>query len=236
MAHDHDRRYKQLFSHPLMVRRLIESFVDEPFLSSEEIIAVEPVEKETIAAYIESRESDVLWKVRTRTSELYIYVLIEFQSSVEHDMPFRFLEYVARLYQLWLRVHGGTKVPPIFPVLLYNGDERWTAARSTQAMHEAGAMPNQYFPQFSYYPILINEISLESLARIHNAASSRALLIYLGKSCRSYESNSPDGSGGTSSRMRYRLTMTRSIGASRRYRVCLEPNSNATRKNSGKKA
>ena len=171
MAHEHDSRYKMLFSNPLMVRRLIESFVDEPFLTNEQIIAVEPVEKETIGIDFSQRRSDVLWKLRTTSAELYVYVLIEFQSTVEGDTPFRILEYVVRLYRLLLGLSDTNTVPSIFPVLLYNGDAEWNVPLSTQEMH-AEPMPPDYFPHFSYYPIIINQIPDGRLKRIKNAVSA----------------------------------------------------------------
>ena len=80
-----------------MVRRLIESFVDEPFLTNEQIIAVEPVEKETIGIDFSQRRSDVLWKLRTTSAELYVYVLIEFQSTA-FGVPPILAAYARRLH------------------------------------------------------------------------------------------------------------------------------------------
>ncbi|MFP4378149.1 MAG: hypothetical protein ACLFP4_13985, partial [Spirochaetales bacterium] len=65
MPHTHDARYKQLFSSPLMVKRLVDSFVDAAELGGETIVAVEPVEKETVVDYMRRRQSDVLWKLRS---------------------------------------------------------------------------------------------------------------------------------------------------------------------------
>ena len=43
MPNDHDGRYKRLFSHPGFVSRLLESFVDEPFLRQVDLSTLELV-------------------------------------------------------------------------------------------------------------------------------------------------------------------------------------------------
>ena len=171
MPNGHDARYKELFSNPLMVKRLVDSFIDTPDLGGE-VVAVEPVEKEAVLNYMSRRQSDVLWKLRTATSEFYIYLLVEFQSTVEHSMALRFLEYVAHLYRLLYDVHRGKAVPPIFPVLLYNGDPKWTAPLSTQELQAAPLTSQQFFPHFTYFPIIINTIPLEQLRQVGNAVAA----------------------------------------------------------------
>ena len=54
-------------------------------------------------------------------------VLLEFQSVVDRSMALRILAYTALLYQDLMRAGGGS-LPPVFPVVLYNGRHPWTAA------------------------------------------------------------------------------------------------------------
>ena len=61
----------------------------------------------------------------------YLLVLFEFQSGVDPDMAWRMHEYVYLLHR-HLRYSGTFKVqgrePPVLPVVVYNGERRWTAA------------------------------------------------------------------------------------------------------------
>ncbi|MCA8922909.1 MAG: Rpn family recombination-promoting nuclease/putative transposase [Planctomycetes bacterium] len=63
--------------------------------------------------------------------EALIYVLIEHQSRVDPVMAARLYVYTARALDRWLSEHSGAKrVPAVLPLLVYNGRQPWTAARS----------------------------------------------------------------------------------------------------------
>ena len=54
-------------------------------------------------------------------------------------MALRVLAYVALLYQDLIReglVQTGARLPPVMPIVLYNGDPPWTATRSLNALME----------------------------------------------------------------------------------------------------
>ncbi len=80
---------------------------------------------------LQQRHGDLIWRVRFRDDRwLYLVLLLEFQSTVDPAMAVRILEYTALLYRRLvdhdvLREHGA--LPPVLPVVLYNGRRRWTA-------------------------------------------------------------------------------------------------------------
>ena len=122
IADDHDRRYKYLFSHPGFVERLFTSFVDEPFVKQLDFSTLERVKASFVSEEFARREADVIWKVSFQGRPIYLFLLIEFQSSVDRWMALRFLRYLAEFYQS-LVVEGQTApLPAVFPLLLYSGD------------------------------------------------------------------------------------------------------------------
>ncbi len=77
------------------------------------------------------REDDVVWRVRAGDGWLYVYLLLEFQSTVDRHMAVRIMSYVGLMYQDLLRtgaVSRGKPLPRVVPVVLYNGQPRWDAA------------------------------------------------------------------------------------------------------------
>jgi hypothetical protein len=71
----------------------------------------------------------------TARTEIYIYVLLEFQSTVEYWMVLRMLNYITNFYMDWVKAHPeAKKLPVVFPILLYNGDAQWTAATELAAV------------------------------------------------------------------------------------------------------
>ncbi|MDE2751461.1 MAG: Rpn family recombination-promoting nuclease/putative transposase [Gemmatimonadota bacterium] len=51
------------------------------------------------------RYGDMLWECRLR-SRAALLIAIEFQSTVDHDMPLRLFEYTARALREWARPNG----------------------------------------------------------------------------------------------------------------------------------
>jgi len=127
---DHDHSYKLLFSHPEMVADLIRGFVREEWVDHLDFSSLEKVSGSYIADDLREREDDVIWRVRWGQEWLYVYLLIEFQSTVDRFMAVRILAYLGLLYQDLIRMGqlaAGGRLPPVLPIVLYNGSRRWDA-------------------------------------------------------------------------------------------------------------
>lgn len=136
MAHEHDTGYKLLFSDKLMVRDLVQGFIDEPWLRQLDFNTLERVNGQYVTEDMRNREDDVVWRVRSGEDWLYLYLLIEFQSTDERYMALRMMVYVGLLYQDLIRqkqLPPDGLLPPVLPIVLYNGDPRW---RSPTALSE----------------------------------------------------------------------------------------------------
>jgi hypothetical protein len=68
-------------------------------------------------------------------TDTYLILLLEFQSTPDHWMALRILVYASLLWQHLVTektLPPDGKLPPILPVVLYNGDRRWTAPVTLQ--------------------------------------------------------------------------------------------------------
>src|SRR5262249_18706075 len=81
-----DRGYKKLFSHPRMVELLVRSFVAEDFVDDFDFTTLKRLPTSYVTDDFRERESDILWQVTLRGRTVYIFLLIEFQSSVDRFM------------------------------------------------------------------------------------------------------------------------------------------------------
>ena len=136
---DNDAIHKFAYRHREMVADLLRLAV--PALAAELDLAaakeISPAHVGHRAGALEQRYGDMIWRVPFKTGALkdgsrpYLLVLLEFQSTVNRNMPRRM-----RNYGLMLRerlVADGTAereggLPWLLPLVLYNGSERWTAA------------------------------------------------------------------------------------------------------------
>ncbi len=118
------------------------------------------------------KESDLIYSVNYKDSPMFIFLMTEFQSTVDKTMPLRFLRYIAEFYE---NLDRGSqqkhRLPPVLPILLYTGNARWTAPPNFQTMVEQ-SIPSKYIPHFEYFPILVNEIPAETLYNMKNAVSA----------------------------------------------------------------
>ena len=147
----HDSGYHLLFSHPELVEDLFKSFVTEPWVAQLDFSTLERVNAKLHAEGLERRDGDLVYRVLYQDgSEVYLYLLLEFQSQPDPWMALRVLVYVGLLYQHLIRENriANGKLPPVFPLVLYNGDARWNAA---QELKELIALPNAT-PFWSFQP------------------------------------------------------------------------------------
>ncbi|WP_285277479.1 Rpn family recombination-promoting nuclease/putative transposase, partial [Escherichia coli] len=64
--------------------------------------------------------SDVLWSLKTKEGDGYIYVVIEHQSSPDAHMAFRLMRYAMAAMQRHLD-DGHKTLPLVIPMLFYHG-------------------------------------------------------------------------------------------------------------------
>ena len=171
MASEHDKRYKQLFSNPVIVEELLLYFVEEDFVKNLDFSTLESVNKSFITDEFKEKESDIIYKIQYNGEDVYIYLLIEFQSTVDRFMAVRMLRYIMEFYQALITLQNPHKLPAVFPILLYNGNKKWTAKTNVNDLVE-NTIPGIYIPDFQYYKIVENEIPDKKLLEIKNALSA----------------------------------------------------------------
>lgn len=64
------------------------------------------------------------------------------------------------------------KLPPIFPIVLYNGDRKWTASLNTSGLIAEEPSLGKFALNFEYFKIAENEYSQEQLLKIRNIVST----------------------------------------------------------------
>jgi len=91
------------------------------------------------------------------------------------------LTYTGLLYQDLLKsgqVKGKQKLPPVFPLVLYNGEKRWNAATSIADLIAAAPSGLQrYLPQYRYLVIDEGSYREQELAELKNLRHSFAIWI-----------------------------------------------------------
>ena len=139
----HDSGYKKLFSNRTIFRQLLETFVNQEWVHSLDFDNCEPLDKSFISEHYKETESDLIYKIQFHNREVYIYILIEFQSTVDPFMALRVLNYITNFYMDFLVNNSG--VNKVFPIVLYNGNALWTAPVNLSALIQERVLDFQYF-------------------------------------------------------------------------------------------
>jgi predicted transposase YdaD len=179
---EHDSSYKLLFSHSEMVADLIRGFVREDWVEELDFSTLERVSETSVSHDLREREDDLIWRLRWGGRWLYVYLLLEFQSSVDRFMAVRLLTYIGLLYQDLAaagEIPRGGRLPPVLPIVLYNGEADWWAAASLDELGEPDlpAQLRRYQPRFRY--LLLEEhryddAELVQLGKSHDASFQAA--------------------------------------------------------------
>jgi hypothetical protein len=125
----HDSVYHKIFGHPGMVAELLREFVAEPWLDDFDLDGMERLNAKFHAGTGERRDGDMIWRIPRRGGgDAYLVLLLEFQSTPDRWMALRALVYAGLLWQHLVRerrLPPDGRLPPVMPVVLYNGDPRW---------------------------------------------------------------------------------------------------------------
>ena len=128
----HDASYKNFFTHPRTVADTLRAAADD-IARHLDFTTLERMPDSFVTEHLGQRHTDMLWRIGTTAGGwVYILILLEFQSTVDRRMALRMMDYTATI---WMRLGKedlgpGGEYPFVLPIVIYNGERRWTAARN----------------------------------------------------------------------------------------------------------
>jgi hypothetical protein len=150
--------------------------VPEAWVKELDFGTLEKVGGSYVSDDLREREDDIIWRVRFGQEWLYVYLLLEFQSTIDRYMAVRILTYVGLLYQDLIRTGQLTskgELPPILPVVLYNGSKRWQAPEDIEdLMVTVPGGLERYRPHLRYLLLDEGRLSNATLAPLRNLAAA----------------------------------------------------------------
>ena len=168
----HDKGYKRIFSVKKNFLDFIKKYVGFDWMLDLTVDDIELVNKEFVTDQFDTYESDLVYKIhlgglsRESVEEVYIFFLQEMQSKNDFTMPFRLLVYMTAIWMDFFkntdekrRKRKDYRLPPIIPLVLYNGAPDWTAPLHFKDKVAHSDRFNGYVCDFEY--ILINVCKLD---------------------------------------------------------------------------
>jgi hypothetical protein len=172
----HDAAQRRLFAHPELIRMLIEGFIPVEITGELDLTRIEPLKDTFVSHGLAYRQADMVWKIPRRdgAQALYLCLLLELQSSIDPMMPIRILQCVSFIYENLARTNGlrldANSLPPVLPVVLYNGSQRWGATTQLRELIASpqGSALSPYLTTLNFFLIDEGSFSDKQLNHIGN--------------------------------------------------------------------
>jgi len=175
----HDKGYKRILSKKENFLKFLNRFVKKGWIDSIDPDDLELIDKEFIPKDFREKSADIIYKAKINGKEVYFYIILELQSSVDFSMPFRLLVYVTELKKrLFMnadkdfRVTKGYKMPCVIPIVLYNGREKWTVPKSYKEYQEYSEVFKDNVLNFKYILVSLRGMSTKGLLKNADLISS----------------------------------------------------------------
>jgi hypothetical protein len=183
-----DASFKNILANNELFACLIRDFID-----IEELKGVKPEDiSDESGRFLpldrEATDSDTVKRIRlpgADGAELYVVAIVEHQSTVDQNIAARLFHYMDQIYSRNEKAHKHGKnnprtkqfrYPPLLPVVLYDGEAKWTAARDFRSRIALGDVFGRFNPQFEYTLIDLNEKTVDDLVRFRDALSFLLIL------------------------------------------------------------
>jgi len=173
---DHDSIYRLLFGEPRVIEDLLRGFASSAIGNLLDLASLKQVAARHVSEGLRQSENDMIWEVRTRQGgRLYVYVMLEFQSSPDWTMPLRMANYVGQFYRGLLvrpEIRRLRRLPQVLPIVIYSGKGAWPAEEEVHELIDRtlpGLVP--YGLHMRY--LLVDTMRSPGLNRaLHNVADS----------------------------------------------------------------
>lgn len=186
-----DKGYKSLLSSKKVFCELLRSFINRSWVAGLDENDLVKVDKSYVSSDFRGQESDIVYRAKLRKDgakqpaagrEVWFYVLVELQSTVDALMPFRLLGYMVELWRDVLKNAGKSakrrdfRLPVIVPIVIYNGKRPWTAAQRFKEKLDGAELFGEGVIDFSYLLIDIWRYDERELLGHINLISAAFLL------------------------------------------------------------
>ena len=175
ISHFHDRSVRWLFQDEENVRGLLEIVASE-LVELIDFNRLTQLNRSFIPNNLREQESDIVLSVpfhsESEMDELFIYILIEHQSTVDPIMEFRVLFYMTQIWDSQRQQWQINNVPksqwrfrPIIPIVFYTGAQKWNALVPLKELMDLPDALSRFVPKFDSLFLSVKEIGEIDLAK-----------------------------------------------------------------------
>ena len=176
VPYSHDSYFKKAFTDPGRAALFFQEHLPAALVPLVDWATLELMPGSFVKQSLKQTHSDLLFSVQAGATPLRLYLLFEHQTTVDGRMPLRLNGYVHEILRKHEETHG-LPLPPVLPLLLHQGPERWTVSTCFEDLFE---LPEElreillpYLPKFRH---LLLDLSQYHAADEERDAVNRVVL------------------------------------------------------------
>jgi predicted transposase/invertase (TIGR01784 family) len=147
----HDHFFRATFTHRNVAAGFARHYLPLDIVENLDLETLQPTKDSFVDDELRDHFTDLLYETRLKDNTLaYVYLLFEHKSYSEPWVAFQLLRYMVRIWEYALEQYQVTTLPPIIPLVVYHGEQRWQV--DARFCHLVTACPPlaDYVPDFRY--------------------------------------------------------------------------------------
>jgi predicted transposase/invertase (TIGR01784 family) len=156
VQHPHDKLFRTIFADTEEAALFLRAHLPAALAKRVAWSTLTLVETSFVDEALRESESDLLYTVQMKGSEVgvFLYLLFEHQSQPDPWMRFRLLKYMCRIWdESFKQKPEQSELPPILPVVFYQGASEWRHSTEFAALFPEGEREHSFLPRFAHYLI-----------------------------------------------------------------------------------
>lgn len=164
----HDSFFKAVFGDPALAASELCAVLPPALVARIDWPSMTPAPTSFVGALFRQRVGDLVFRARFKAGgDLLLWFLLEHQRRQDPWMILRIVDTESKMWQRWQRLHPrDVQLPAILPVVVYHGQEPWTAPTSMQEIY---ALPEDTHAAFGEH-LLACGFVLDDLSRADDDA------------------------------------------------------------------
>jgi len=164
----HDKFFKEMFSRKDFACGFIQNYFPSEIVQHLDLNHLEVSKDSFIDPDLEEHFSDILYQVVLQEEErdnkkekktAYVYLLFDHKSYSDSLVSFQLLKYTIKIWDMLLKQRRADesqkgkriRFASIFPLVVYHGEDGWTASRRFIDLFDVPTEMERYIPDFEYW-------------------------------------------------------------------------------------
>jgi predicted transposase YdaD len=178
IQHPHDALFRGVFGDPECAGELLRSTLPDAVTAAIDWASLRAVEGSFVDEALRGQQADLLFTATAQGRATLLYVLLEHKADDDRFTALQLLRYVVRIWQRCRRDEPErARLPPVLPLVLHHGPQRWRAPRDLRALLDLDGLPSEFAAQQPAFWFPVDDLTAQGEHALHQRnLSVRSLL------------------------------------------------------------